>query len=269
MSSVSSPGTYQRIAFRLTQELDDGRIAEGSRLPSERELAARFQVARATVRAALELLRDQGLVVTSRRGTFAARAYEASGPDRQKKAAPSPFLVASGRGAVSGYLFVASVRPSLADHLGLVQGSAALHYRHSVQDPLTGIRQRAVTYFTSVALTEIPQLFRYLPRIPVADPDLSAFSAWCQGAGLTPGVSESVTFTPADSPHPSAAPQLAVRRWCHDQHERLLCLTELDLPRGEVTLEYAGHASMRAARRSHRPQAAHASQPAGPERAGV
>lgn len=69
-SSRSAPPArplYQRIADQLQAEVDKGRIAPGDRLPAERLLADRFGVNRQTVRQALQLLRDRGMVTTGRR----------------------------------------------------------------------------------------------------------------------------------------------------------------------------------------------------------
>ncbi|MFD2121566.1 GntR family transcriptional regulator [Streptomyces cirratus] len=55
---------YQRIAAALRQELARGAHGPGGKLPSERSLAARYGVNRQTVRAALQQLREDGLVVT-------------------------------------------------------------------------------------------------------------------------------------------------------------------------------------------------------------
>ncbi|MER7112018.1 GntR family transcriptional regulator, partial [Streptomyces sp. NPDC000229] len=72
---------YLRVAAALRDDLTQRRIAPGTRLPSERSLVHRFRVNRHTVRNALQLLRDERLVVTERRGTFAAATTpEAAGP---------------------------------------------------------------------------------------------------------------------------------------------------------------------------------------------
>ncbi|MFD5148924.1 winged helix-turn-helix domain-containing protein [Streptomyces sp. NPDC058401] len=60
---------YQRIAAALRRELNLTALTPGARLPSERSLAARYEVNRQTIRAALQHLREDGLVVTGRRGT--------------------------------------------------------------------------------------------------------------------------------------------------------------------------------------------------------
>ena len=60
-----------RIADRLRDEIEAGAFAAEGRIPTERELAERFAVARNTVRRAIEDLQSSGLVVRHvGRGTF-------------------------------------------------------------------------------------------------------------------------------------------------------------------------------------------------------
>jgi GntR family transcriptional regulator len=53
---------YQQIAEALRRRVDAGEFAAGRMLPSESELSAEFDASRVTVRRALEMLRDEGLV---------------------------------------------------------------------------------------------------------------------------------------------------------------------------------------------------------------
>lgn len=53
---------YQEIAEDLRARLRSGELAAGRVLPSEAELSTEFSASRVTVRRALELLRDEGLV---------------------------------------------------------------------------------------------------------------------------------------------------------------------------------------------------------------
>lgn len=53
---------HLRITNALRAEIADGRYAETGRLPSERELASRFQVSRATLRQGLDSLARAGLI---------------------------------------------------------------------------------------------------------------------------------------------------------------------------------------------------------------
>jgi len=62
---------YQEIADRLRDQIGSGALAPGDRLPSEPELIAEHQASRNTVRLAIALLTNQGLVVTRQGlGTF-------------------------------------------------------------------------------------------------------------------------------------------------------------------------------------------------------
>lgn len=58
---------YQAIAEDLRTRVQAGELAPGGLLPSEAELCSRYDVSRVTVRRALDLLRDEGLV-DSRQG---------------------------------------------------------------------------------------------------------------------------------------------------------------------------------------------------------
>ena len=69
---------YQLVASTLRREIADGIFAEGSLLTTEEELKRRFQVSRQTVRQAIALLEDDGLVVR-RRGSG---TYVKHGPRR-------------------------------------------------------------------------------------------------------------------------------------------------------------------------------------------
>ena len=66
---------YREIAEDLRQRVGRGDLAAGSLLPSESELSAEYAASRITIRKALELLREEGLV-DSRQGFgwFVARS---------------------------------------------------------------------------------------------------------------------------------------------------------------------------------------------------
>jgi GntR family transcriptional regulator len=53
---------YRTIADDLRQRVEAGEFAAGRTLPSESELSAAYEASRVTIRKALELLRDEGLV---------------------------------------------------------------------------------------------------------------------------------------------------------------------------------------------------------------
>jgi DNA-binding GntR family transcriptional regulator len=64
---------YMQVADRVEQEIRDGRLPHGARLPNERDMGAQYGVAPGTARRAVQELRERGLVVTlPNKGTFVA-----------------------------------------------------------------------------------------------------------------------------------------------------------------------------------------------------
>jgi DNA-binding GntR family transcriptional regulator len=73
-----------QIAADLRTQIEDGRYAPGDRLPSNAVLRAAYSSATETVRRALAVLRDEGLVEThSTRGTFVLKPPGEAEPDPQ------------------------------------------------------------------------------------------------------------------------------------------------------------------------------------------
>jgi len=61
---LRTPQRYERVAERLAAEIRSGAFAPGERLPSERDLARRLEVGRASVREAIAALQVQGVIET-------------------------------------------------------------------------------------------------------------------------------------------------------------------------------------------------------------
>src|SRR3954468_9952996 len=53
---------YRQLATVLRKRIRDGELAPGQRMPSEKDLHDEFGLARETVRRAMAVLRDEGLV---------------------------------------------------------------------------------------------------------------------------------------------------------------------------------------------------------------
>jgi len=75
---------YLQVHDRLLALIQEGGLQPGERLPSETDLAGRFGISRATLREALRLLEDEGIVVRRHGvGTFvAANAHLETGLER-------------------------------------------------------------------------------------------------------------------------------------------------------------------------------------------
>jgi GntR family transcriptional regulator len=65
---------YDQLAAILRKQIQGGELSPGELLPSESYMQQEYGVSRGTVRRALSILREEGLVVTiTARGTFVAK----------------------------------------------------------------------------------------------------------------------------------------------------------------------------------------------------
>ncbi|MFD9406331.1 GntR family transcriptional regulator [Streptomyces sp. NPDC059989] len=235
---------YQRIAAALRHELDRAAHTPGGRLPSERRLAARYQVNRQTIRAALQQLREDGLVVTGRRGTRPAAGVPGvsavSGFEGVEDVEGTAVAVAVQAPASTTVPFPAqswltrvTVPPSLAALLGMSGGDRTLVHHRREHGPAGETLTHAVTYLSPGAVAHSPELAYYRDRLaPVRDEDLGPLNRWFDRAAVEGRVTETLTMTRTTHP-PAAAPQacgLTVRRTLHDGSGRLLAVTDLAFP---------------------------------------
>ncbi|MFI7611449.1 GntR family transcriptional regulator [Nonomuraea terrae] len=71
---------YQQIRDRVVEAVADGDLAEGSALPSTRQLAADLSINFHTVNKAYDLLRRQGVIRINRKSGAVVRRDAGSGP---------------------------------------------------------------------------------------------------------------------------------------------------------------------------------------------
>ncbi|WP_405851664.1 GntR family transcriptional regulator [Streptomyces sp. NBC_00090] len=234
-TEVAEVPLYLRVAAVLRDDLAHRRISPGTRLPSERSLSQRYHVNRQTVRSALQLLRDERLVVTDRRGTFAAAAGTEPEPAAPALTARRPNFPGGPR--VSEALVRASLTwepppTPLTSRLLLAPGEPTLVHRHVVLGPQGTALQRAVSWFSRPAVTEIPQLARYRRgKDGHHQPDLRLLYHWMHQAGLRITHRESVGVPSGpDAPYDASggAARLVVHRVVSDQHGHALEITDID-----------------------------------------
>ncbi|MFG2640408.1 GntR family transcriptional regulator [Streptomyces sp. NPDC048370] len=236
---------YLRVAAALRGDLAERHIAPGSRLPSERSLAHRYHVNRQTVRSALQLLRDERLVVTDRRGTFAAGTeQEPREPALTVRRQLFPGGTEAADALVRASLTWEPPPAGLVARLGLVPGEPTLVHRHVVLSPGGTPMQRSVSWFSRAALTEIPQLAKYRrTRGSTFRPDLRLLYHWMHQAGLRLTRRESIGVPPgATTGVGGGAPRLVVHRVVCDQHGHALEITDIDCAAQGVswTYEFSG-----------------------------
>ncbi|MBX9426990.1 MULTISPECIES: GntR family transcriptional regulator [Streptomyces] len=233
---------YLRVAAALREDLAHRRISPGSRLPSERSLSQRFHVNRQTVRSALQLLRDERLVVTDRRGTFAA-AGAGGEPVVPALTARRPTFPGGPRATealVRASLTWEPPPTPLASRLLLAPGEPTLVHRHVVLGPQGTALQRAVSWFSRPALTEIPELSRYRRyRDSRQQPDLRLLYHWMHQAGLRITHRESVGVPPGPAATSAGgAARLFVHRVVSDQHGHALEITDIDFSAQSASWTY-------------------------------
>jgi GntR family transcriptional regulator len=86
---MAAHSKYQQIADRLRDQIAAGILGPGDRLPSEPDLVSRYDASRNTVRLAIALLTNQGLVVTRQGlGTFVVEPAQPFTALLSKVAAP-------------------------------------------------------------------------------------------------------------------------------------------------------------------------------------
>ncbi|MFB0630584.1 GntR family transcriptional regulator [Streptomyces sp. AB3(2024)] len=244
---------YQRIAAELRAELDRSAHDSGGRLPSERSLATRYGVNRQTVRAALQELRADGLIVTGRRGTRAAGSQAAPAVSAAPAASvpplapaapgshpyptgspggPAPHTAGAGARGTVTRLTLVTVPPSLAALLGMSGGARTLVHHRRVHGPGGEALRHAVTYICPRTAARTPELAPYLDRSAAArDEDLRPLHRWLERVAVRGRTAETITMTRTSRPEaPAAACGLSVRRLLHDASGRLVAVTDLAFP---------------------------------------
>ncbi|MFF1449281.1 GntR family transcriptional regulator [Streptomyces sp. NPDC058274] len=220
---------YWHIATQLLGELKEGIIPPGARLPGERQLAARFDVSRETVRQALQMLRRSGLVATDKRGSHATL------PGTAAEHIPSLDFPVGAHTTEPCAMHRTSVTwetppPEHAEALGLSpQRPTLVHRYESATADGTGLRT-AVTSFSAVAVAEVEELARYRDRADgEASAQLGRAYDWMRKAGLTLHHRDSITQLPRS---------VRVTRQVRDQYDRPLEITDLVVDAQQDALVY-------------------------------
>ncbi|MFE2497126.1 GntR family transcriptional regulator [Streptomyces scopuliridis] len=139
--SPSKLPPYKRVADRLRQEVDRGELAPGDKLETEERLAQRFAVSRGTVRRALDLLKAEGLLVTTQgSGSYVRerppiRLQNTGAKYRERRGSGSSNfnaeMAAQGHRAKQDVVEVTEVLADMdvASRLGLAEGSSVIMRR--------------------------------------------------------------------------------------------------------------------------------------------
>jgi len=128
--TIDNPRLYRQIAAQLSELIASGELVEGSRLPSERDLAEQLGVSRPSVREALIALEVQGKVeVRVGAGIFVARARPVAVPDPHSEG-QGPFDLLRARWLIEGEIAAEAARNASATDLAIVQEAVRAMEQH-------------------------------------------------------------------------------------------------------------------------------------------
>ncbi len=123
IQAVEVQRLYSQIANHLSELIASGEFAEGSRLPSERELAEQLRVSRPSVREALIALEVAGkVVVRVGCGIFVAKRRPVALSDPSKEG-QGPFELLRARWLMEGEVAAEAARTAEPDEIEAVRGA--------------------------------------------------------------------------------------------------------------------------------------------------
>lgn len=245
---------YQLLADALRDQISTGALPPGSLLPSETELINGYGISRSTARAAIDLLRNEGLIVVHMgRGAYVRRdadrpahthtrginrtakgGYADATETDQWREVAEPEIPAG-----VGGTFRTDATPDLALSLGVPETTPVFIYERLLTGP-AGRRMLHRLYVPITVVAETPALTDDPFRTPA---DLYRV---LDKAGHTLGWSENVRArmpSPTDTTAlriPDATPLLVTRRTTVDTHTgRPLALEEVRVSAEDTQLAYA------------------------------
>jgi GntR family transcriptional regulator len=165
VSRASGRPAYLQVADALREQIHSGQYTPGTQLPTERSLMETWSVSSKTVRAALDQLRAEGLIVSYQgRGVFVReqKARRRTTTDMTEPAAQRGWYATIGRHglrpASTTTVSQAPCPPDVAEHLGIDPGTEVV-----VRDRIMRVEgqppdQLAISYFPPTIAERVPNL---------------------------------------------------------------------------------------------------------------
>ena len=162
---------YEQVVERINAMIGEGLYGKGDLLPSEKDLMEMMGVSRITVREAIRLLNEAGVIQTLKgKGSFVLLDKEAlSGHQEEKNAYPKSFLESTDvrimlEPAVARYVAQSgdeAARRAIGDHLS--RGGEELEDFHKAIIRVTG-NQVLIDFFdTLLAMEDVPPMLSLVP----------------------------------------------------------------------------------------------------------
>lgn len=153
---------YMQITDGYRQQIHDGTLAEGAKLPTVAEIAQIWSVAHATAAKAIGQLQVEGLIITSPRGSFVAgKASKATSPhDRFMRFRRSGTLSARDEYHRVMAAELVEAPTYVAELLGLDEPNAQVIRREFVtgEGSTKSVRSLTVTWYPATLAEAVPEL---------------------------------------------------------------------------------------------------------------
>ncbi|WP_157597101.1 GntR family transcriptional regulator [Streptacidiphilus rugosus] len=217
---------FEKVARDIESGIRAGGVPPGHNLPSQRDLAEHHGVTRQTVREALELLTERGLVRGDKLGTYALgeRGGAPASEDAYENVFPQPLVEIDEASVPTAWLRRAPLVRAEAEALGVAPGRTGLVYEQTLLGPEGRVAQWTRSSFAPELLDRVPQLFRLQaalqsgpePRIGAV---LTSLLEWARRAGID------LSAGPAEPGDPQPNPTGTTWRELRDQHGRVCVRT--------------------------------------------
>ncbi|WP_216915058.1 GntR family transcriptional regulator [Nocardia noduli] len=151
---------YLQIAGYLRDQIVRGDLVPGTEVPSVRELAAQWNVARPTASKALDALRQQGLVESRRgSGTFVRTSQAAPrARERYERAAAQGTMYSDSESVRFPFVGIVRAPAHVAAGLGLTLGSDVIQRQRVIESGVNGPVELSTSWFASSMAEVAPRL---------------------------------------------------------------------------------------------------------------
>lgn len=151
---------YLQIAGHIRDQIIRGDLAAGSEVPSERELAARWNVARPTASKALDVLRQQGFV-ESRVGSGTFVRDQSPAPrarERYERARQLGTMYSDNESVQFLQARIVSGPKHVTDALGIPAGSDVIERQRVISNKSAGPIELSTSWFAGTLADRAPRL---------------------------------------------------------------------------------------------------------------
>jgi GntR family transcriptional regulator len=153
---------YLQIAGYLRDQIVRGDLTPGAEVPSERELAAQWKVARPTATKALQVLRQQGLVEMRRgSGTFVRQTHSAPrARERLERAAAMGTMYSDAEEVDFPFVGMVAAPDHVAVALGLGQPCRVVKRQRLIRNTTSGPVELSTSWFPEALASSAPELLK-------------------------------------------------------------------------------------------------------------